>query len=195
MLLPPAPVQRLGWRLTGHCADFSALGALTVDTPITAFLSELQQSTPKNLSDVSCCSSALCSSISCIRLATVTQAWCWLQVENIVIDIFDEFCTAATCVLVRATSPFAKVQHPPCNAAAHAQMPMQESEDDSSDKFSKSSDLSFNASLSITKSSACIGKTATLALEPWSCEFDTDSKSVTCTPAVLVLQKTPGEPR
>ena len=43
-----------------------------MDTPITAFLAELQQKNPKNLSGV----------------------------EDVVADIFNEFCTAATCVAV-----------------------------------------------------------------------------------------------
>ena len=71
---------------------------------------------------------------------------------------------------------------------------LQESDIIDDHKVSKSTGLSFNASLSITKSSSCMGKTATLALEPWSCTFDIGDKAVTCTPAVLILQKTPGKP-
>ena len=52
--------------LTHHlAADFSALGALTMDTPITAFLSELQQNNPRNLSDVS----SLCTvDVPCVAI-------------------------------------------------------------------------------------------------------------------------------
>ena len=66
-----------------------------------------------------------------------------------------------------------------------------------SSKVSTSKDLSFNktAVAVLTKESRCISKTATLALEPWSCTFDltAEEKAVTCTPAILVLQKTPGK--
>ena len=44
-----------------------------MDTPITAFLAELQQKHPSNLEGV----------------------------EEVIADIFSEFCTAATCVAVR----------------------------------------------------------------------------------------------
>ncbi|KAK9791577.1 hypothetical protein WJX73_010512 [Symbiochloris irregularis] len=43
-------------------------------------------------------------------------------------------------------------------------------------------------------SSSCTAKSATLALEPWSCVLNSNETALECTPAVLVLQKTPGRP-
>ena len=170
-------------------ADFSALGALTMNTPITSFLAQLQSRQRHDLASV----------------------------EDIVADRFNEFCTAATCVAVRARPsccplipaalmPAALACKHPAQGMQHAapqlhtwggveQGPtVQESEVTVSTDVSKDISLNKTAVALLTKSSRCIGKTATLALEPWSCTFDLDTKpkEVTCTPAVLVLQKTPG---